>query len=295
MIRSFSRGRRVLAGLLVVASTLVGLGHGPDGAAASEPGAPYTDTGCEGYSDSVARLYVAGLGRAAEEAGFTYWMNEYTSGRWTFPRMAEFFTKSDGFTATYGSVSDRGFVEQLYRNVLGREGDPDGINFWSTMVAMGSPRSTLLMRFAESPENVLRSGTRPPTRGYYNQGLSSSWSCAAVPDLDIGLHISEAPFSVPAYSRTATGIAHTASVALNLSKAQSVPAFVGFPDPRGSRGLSGTVGSEFVFITITSAETLAGSRRAIGSIGPCNDPDPTRTRYCNRILEIEVGAAGDVT
>lgn len=286
----------MLAFVLIIASMLGGIGRSPDEAGASVPGAAFTDTGCEGYSDSVDRLYVAGLGRSAEEAGFGYWMAEYTSGRWTFPRMADFFTKSDEFVSTYGNVTNRGFVEQLYRNVLGRQGDETGIVFWSGQMSAGMTRPKLLMRFAESPENALRSGTRPPTLGYYNEGLSSSWSCASVPDADIDLVISDDQWLSETRSRTVTGVAHAETVALAISAAFPVPAtFGGVPSPLGGRRVSGTIGSNHVFLGVASTDALTGRRVGGGSIGPCNNPDPVQTRYCNTIVQLEIGAVARVT
>ncbi len=50
------------------------------------------------------RLYTAGLGREPERDGFDFWMNEYTSGRWSFPAMAAFFVESPEFSASYGTL-----------------------------------------------------------------------------------------------------------------------------------------------------------------------------------------------
>ena len=45
----------------------------PSTSQASVPGKEFTETGCEEYSDSVARLYTAGLGRQPERGGFECW------------------------------------------------------------------------------------------------------------------------------------------------------------------------------------------------------------------------------
>lgn len=148
-------------------------------ASAAVPGKPFTETECEEYSDSVARLYQAGLGRVAEEGGFEFWMGAYTSGQWTFPRMADFFVTSDEFASSYGELSDLDFVRQLYRNVLGREGEAGGVEYWSGEMASGMSRSVVLMRFAESPENIERTGTIEPAFGPFNDGWAEAWTCAS--------------------------------------------------------------------------------------------------------------------
>lgn len=159
-----------LAGSLVVAATAP--------AGASVPGKPFTETLCEGDSDSIARLYTAGLGREPEQGGFDFWITEYTLGTWTFPRMAEFFVNSPEFQASYGTLNQDEFIRQLYRNVLGREGETGGVTFWNEQMSAGMSRATVLMRFAESPENITRSGTVEPTLGEFNEGRPAGhWRC----------------------------------------------------------------------------------------------------------------------
>ena len=154
----------------------------PDPLGASVPGKGFTETGCDGYSDSVARLYTAGLDREPEQGGFEFWMTEYTAGRYDLPRMATFFTQSPEFEASYGSLTQDGFIRQLYRNVLGREGEQGGVTFWNGEMSAGMDRGTVLLRFAESMENITNSGTVEPTLGPFNDGLQGPWTCTtAIP------------------------------------------------------------------------------------------------------------------
>lgn len=171
----FSLLTKALVAAFVLAGALVAVDAEP--ADAALPGHPFTETGCEEYSDSVARLYQAGLGRAPEQGGFEFWLDAYTSGQWTFLRMAQFFVASDEFQASYGDLDDRSFVEQLYRNVLDREGDVTGAAFWAAQLEAGMTRATVLLRFAESPENIAKTGTTPPAFGPFNEGWSESWTC----------------------------------------------------------------------------------------------------------------------
>lgn len=146
-------------------------------AGAAVPGKDFTETGCDGYSDSVARLYTAGLDREPEQGGFEFWMTEYTAGRWDLPRMATFFTQSPEFQESYGELSDDGFIRQLYRNVLDREGEAGGVAFWNEQMQLGMDRGTVLLRFAESPENIANSGTTEPPLGPFNAGVTGPWTC----------------------------------------------------------------------------------------------------------------------
>lgn len=169
----------VAAVVLSVAATVPV--SGPSSAAV--PGLTFTQTGCEGYSDSVARLYTAALGRVPDKRGFAFWLDEYTSGRWQLPRMATFFVRSPEFLGVFGDLDRVEFVRRLYLNVLDREGEPDGVAFWSDQIAKGMDRGTVVLRFSESPENIERSGTSPPRLGPFNAGRSGPWECTpSAPD-----------------------------------------------------------------------------------------------------------------
>ncbi len=151
------------------------------GTSAAVPGLSFTETGCEGHSDSVARLYTAGLGRRPEQPGFEFWLGEYSSGRWSLPRMATFFTQSNEFSSLYGNLDHEGFVRQLYRNVLGREGEDGGVAYWTGQLNTAQTRGGVLLRFAESPENIASSGTAQPLLGAFNDGLPGRWTCVVPP------------------------------------------------------------------------------------------------------------------
>jgi len=166
---------RLISGLLLFGSILAGTASS---ASAEVPGQPFTSTECENYSDSVARLYTAGLGREPEQGGFDFWITEYTLGTWTFPAMANFFVNSPEFQQSYGTLNQNEFILQLYRNILGREGESGGVTFWNQQMSAGTDRATVLMRFAESPENIQRSGTVEPELGPFNGGRApGAWRC----------------------------------------------------------------------------------------------------------------------
>lgn len=174
-----SRVFTLFAAFSLLVGALASTAMQPRPAGAELPGAAFTATGCEEYSDSVARLYQAGLGRTPERAGFEFWFDAYTSGQWTFARMAQFFVTSEEFQTSYGQLSDGGFVRQLYRNVLGRDGESGGVEFWTNEMTNGMSRSVVLMRFAESPENITRTGTVAPAFGPFNNGWNEPWTCTS--------------------------------------------------------------------------------------------------------------------
>ncbi len=170
---------RVIAAACLV--SLFGLAS-PSGAAV--PDLEFTETGCEGYSDSVARLYTAGLGREPEEGGFEYWMGLYTEGDISLLGMSDFFVSSPEFDLKYGDLDQLGFVNRIYLNVLGRLGEPEGVEYWDGLMTAGVTRGELLVLFAESTENITNTGTVTPTLGTFNKGLDRAWTCAGWPKPD---------------------------------------------------------------------------------------------------------------
>ena len=66
--------------------------------------------------------------------------------------------QSSEFVDKYGSLSDFGFVNALYHNVLGRDADTAGASFWLDQLSHGTTRDMVLVGFAESPENVAKTG-----------------------------------------------------------------------------------------------------------------------------------------
>ncbi len=178
MKKKFTRLRGAGIAMLLTVATLVWVAP----ADASVPGKPFTQTHCEGDTDSVARLYSAGLGREAELGGFQFWVEEYVAGRWTLPRMAQFFVESPEFQASYGALDNAGFINQLYLNVHNRPADQGGLDFWEAQMQQGMTRATVLLRFSESPENITKTGTAQPTLGDYNEGRNTgAFHCG--PDL----------------------------------------------------------------------------------------------------------------
>ncbi|MEM1344145.1 MAG: DUF4214 domain-containing protein [Pseudomonadota bacterium] len=78
-------------------------------------------------------------------------------------QLATAFYASQEFINAYGEaidetaenyLSDLELVSQLYRNVLDRESDQAGLDFWTGVLADGVlGRIDMLLAFADSPEN----------------------------------------------------------------------------------------------------------------------------------------------
>ena len=67
-------------------------------------------------------------------------------------QLADFFTASPEFAATYGALDNTAFVTLLYNNVLGRAPDPAGLSGWVGLLQGGMSRGQVLLGFSDSVE-----------------------------------------------------------------------------------------------------------------------------------------------
>ncbi len=114
---------------------------------------------CDEKVHAVTRLYQAYFLRLPDQDGFGYWVGRRREGT-TLAWISNFFASSSEFGSRYGSLDDARFVDRVYQNVLGREPDAAGRQFWLDKLRAGSTRGWVMTQFSESPEN--RSATRRP-------------------------------------------------------------------------------------------------------------------------------------
>ena len=112
-------------------------------------------TGQEQHTNQVLRLYNAAFDRSPDSDELDYWIDQYTTGADDAKAVASSILVSNEFTERYGdNLSNETFVEALYVNVLGRDYDQDGYNYWLGNLNNGTEtRYELLLGFAESAEN----------------------------------------------------------------------------------------------------------------------------------------------
>lgn len=108
------------------------------------------------FGEKVApliRLYSAYFLRIPDYEGLAYWMNEYSSGNRSLGDISGFFAGSPEFQMTYGSLDNGEFVQLVYRNVLGRDPEPEGFEFWTGELDAGNrTRGWVMTGFSESQE-----------------------------------------------------------------------------------------------------------------------------------------------
>ena len=129
----------------------------------SPASAQIVDEGDRPADDQIARLYQAVFGRAADGQGFDFWTGQYREIG-SLSSIAAQFASSDEFIDSYGAnPTNAALVDAMYENVLGREGDADGVRFWLDRLDSGATTQIgLLLAFADSQENIDRTNTSPP-------------------------------------------------------------------------------------------------------------------------------------
>lgn len=101
------------------------------------------------------RIYEAVLGRAPDLVGLGYWINDMDNGI-SLTTIAQGFIASPEFQVKYGAnPSYETYVDLLYNNILDREPDTDGMNYWVLNMQKGiDTPAAVLASFSEGFENT---------------------------------------------------------------------------------------------------------------------------------------------
>ena len=112
-------------------------------------------TGKDDVTGKTFRLYNAAFARLPDASGLEYWISQRSSGANSERVVAQSFLGSAEFIELYGEdVSHATYVNNLYKNVLGREADTAGLNYWVGNLTNGiEERHEALLGFSESAEN----------------------------------------------------------------------------------------------------------------------------------------------
>ena len=167
--RQVRTGRPTIAAVVIVLAMLVGglvqAATPPIASAAEACGAQRPSPG---YVERVAvspghaqvwRQYQAFFLRQPDEGGLAHWYGVRARGA-SLSDIAYSFSVSDEFRARYGNLSNGAYVDLVYRNVLCRQPDDGGRQYWVDMLRSGRlTRWDLVVNFAELREYLTRTGT----------------------------------------------------------------------------------------------------------------------------------------
>ena len=107
----------------------------------------------DGAAGQTYRIYQAAFNRTPDKGGLGYWISRMDGGT-AGAEVAAGFMASDEFTGIYGKApTAEVFVAKLYDNVLHRQYDQAGFDYWVGIIKNGYSRPLVLLEFAEGAEN----------------------------------------------------------------------------------------------------------------------------------------------
>ena len=100
----------------------------------------------------VSHYYFSILGREPDAGALEYWQQQAAAMAELGASINEaWFSMAMTFfnSAEYRALnrSTQGFITDLYKTFFNREPDPDGLNYWSGLIAQGMPREVVLVEF----------------------------------------------------------------------------------------------------------------------------------------------------
>ncbi|MEQ5801217.1 DUF4214 domain-containing protein [Halomonas sp. H10-9-1] len=116
-------------------------------------GPPFQARLNRGQVEDMALLYEAALDREPDEPGLNYFVGNMRDGQ-SLQDIARSFYQADEFRSQFDDFDDANYINQLYENVLGRQADRAGIDYWLNDIQNnGRSHAEVLVSFAQSEEN----------------------------------------------------------------------------------------------------------------------------------------------
>lgn len=107
----------------------------------------------------VWRLYQAYFLRQPDAEGLDYWLGVSESGV-SLQDLSYNFEQAEEFEIRYGDLDDEAFVDLIYGNVMCREPDGSGFEYWLDLLERGViGRGELMVLFSESSEFAAKTET----------------------------------------------------------------------------------------------------------------------------------------
>ena len=108
----------------------------------------------DGVAGQVYRLYQAAFDRQPDLGGVGFWLHAADVGNSLYD-IADGFIASDEFVTKVGAdASASRFISALYQNILHRTPDQTGFDYWVNALEHGYDRTSTLVQFSESAENI---------------------------------------------------------------------------------------------------------------------------------------------
>jgi hypothetical protein len=104
----------------------------------------------------VTGMYDSTLDRLPDAAELVGWVDAIEGGM-TYQQAKQGFIDSVEFQEKFGNLDDIAFVQQLYRNVLDREGEAEGLAAWTEALHAGVTPNAVAAGFLGSAEYRMQS------------------------------------------------------------------------------------------------------------------------------------------
>jgi hypothetical protein len=101
----------------------------------------------------IARAYEVMLGRAPDLAGLSFWEQRSEEGMALGDIMTT-MAASREFLSRQSGMDNSGYVQVLYTQAFGRDGEAEGIAFWAGVLEGGASRASVAQHFLASEEGV---------------------------------------------------------------------------------------------------------------------------------------------
>ena len=98
----------------------------------------------------VNQFYKGLFNRTSDEDGLNYWTNEIVESKYTVAQVLEIFINSDEFISK--KYNNKQYVECLYKTLLGRDADKEGLNYWTSILESGNSKEFVLANNFQSKE-----------------------------------------------------------------------------------------------------------------------------------------------
>jgi len=116
-------------------------------------GPPYSQQLSQKQVEDMALLYEAALGRGPDGPGLNYFVGNLREGQ-SLQDVARSFYQAPEFRGQFEEFDDTSYINQLYENVLNRQADQAGLDYWINDIQNnGRSHADVLVSFAQSEEN----------------------------------------------------------------------------------------------------------------------------------------------
>ena len=137
----------------------------------------------------IQQLYVGLLGRAADQGGLNWWVDQVTTGGRTLEDIRASFVTSTEYTTTYGAATTRtDLVTAIYSNLFERTPSADELAYWvSTDTRPADQLVTAFLEFASTADQAVINNKTFVAQTYTDTvgtGFSAEGAAAVIADVD---------------------------------------------------------------------------------------------------------------